>query len=354
LINTPKHPFVLENYPYELAQKVKPESVYIDTTVSLKKAIGGLLTKGSYNVNRFYSLEMEKLIAAELTTNNYTTVILESLFVTPYLSVIRKNFSGKVFVRTHNVESIIWDKLADSAKGFARANYLRRLAKDIRAYEVDALNKVDGILALSNMDIEVFKEQGIETRCTLIPVAIELSNESANLDANNFFHLGVMNWQPNIEAVKRLVEIFPTIRQQLPDAELHIAGKYAKDVIKDNVKEGIIVDGFVEDPNAYSRETGILVSPILSGSGIRIKLLESMALGIPSVTTTLGAQGIDYINSGCLIVKDNDDEIIKACVQLAKDKNLREEISNNARDYIRKNHNIESISSKIIEFIEHT
>jgi len=354
LIHTQKHPFVLGNYPDELVQKVKPEAVFINTTVTPKRAIGNILKKGSYNVNRFHSDEMEKLISAELKADNYTTVILESLFVTPYLPIIRKNFSGKVFVRTHNVESNIWGGLADSTKDFARKRYLRKLAKDLRTYEVNTLNTVDGILALSNMDIEAFKAQGVETASTLIPVAIELNNETANTEINHFFHLGVMNWQPNIQAAQRLVKIFPAIRQQVPDAKLRIAGKYAKEVITENIEDGIIVDGFVDDAKAYSREAGILVSPILSGSGIRIKLLEAMALGIPSVTTTLGAQGIHYMNSKCLIVRDSDDEITQACIELARDKNLREEISKNARDYIRKNHNIDSISSEIVEFIEHT
>ena len=355
LIHTNKHPYIPENYPSELSKKIQPQGVFIDTNVSPKSALKHLFKQGSYNVARFYSEEMEQLIAEQLQADDYSAVILESLFVAPYLEIIRKNFDGKVFIRTHNVESDIWEDLAKSTRNFARASYMRKLAKDLRKYELEILQKFDGILALSSDDVLRFSEMQIKTKCTVIPVTVEPEEESTNTYENaNFFHLGVMNWRPNIEAVERLIKLFPSIRKEIPVAELHIAGKYSQQEFQENKQDGVFVHGFVECSKSFSQGTGILVSPILSGSGIRIKILEAMALGIPCITTQRGAQGINHSQSKCIVVVESDAEIVQESIHLARDKKFREEIGKNARDYIRKNHNIESVSSEIVEFIERT
>ena len=354
-IHTSKHPYLEGNYPSELSDRIRPKGVFINTKVTAISAIKHLFKRGSYNVNRFYSPEMKELIVDQLQAEDYTCIILESLFIGPYIESIRDNYTGKIFIRTHNVESDIWNDLAKSATNFFRASYLRKLANDLKKYEIEILQKIDGILSLSIDDVQRFAELKIKTKAEVIPVTIELHDKEDNTyDNNNFFHLGVMNWQPNIEAVDRLIKLFPTIRKNIPTAELHIAGKHSTEVVKENQQSGIFVHGFVEDSRQFSIQTGILVSPILSGSGIRIKLLEAMALGIPCVTTTRGIQGIDYSENNCVIVADNDTKIIHECIRLAKDKKLREEIGKNARNYIRKNHNIESVSTRIVEFIKNT
>lgn len=352
-ISTKKHPFTRSAYPENIVQRTNPESVLIDTQVKASSALAHLFKKGSYNVNRFYASTMSELINNQLNTSKFDCVILDSLFVTPYLANIRQHFNGKIYVRTHNVESDIWFTLASSTRSFFRRQYLKRLASDLQRYEIDVLKQVDGILTLSTDDQQRFIKLGITTQSVNIPVSIEFteSNEQSG-KSKHFFHLGSMDWRPNIEAVDRLIKLFPRIRKQLPLAELHIAGSKSNEVLNSSLPEGLTVDGFVEDAESFARKSGILVSPLCSGSGVRIKILECMSWGVPVITTSLGALGIDYSDSKCILIANSDEEIVDACILLAGDNELREEIGRNARDYIRKNHNIESISSKIIEFIQ--
>jgi glycosyltransferase involved in cell wall biosynthesis len=230
--------------------------------------------------------------------------------------------------------------------------YLHKLAYDLKSYEYGAINKMDGILTLSIKDSEELANWNVSVPVKTVPVAILAAPHKSNPCENtNFFHLGSMNWQPNIEAVQLLIKIFAKIKKELPEAELHIAGSNNQDSAKAPNENGIFQDGYVPDLSEYCKKIGILVSPIQSGSGIRIKILEMMALGIPVITTDIGAQGIDYKTSDCIVIANTETEIVQACIELATDDNKRSEIALNGMNYIRKNHNIDTISKEIIEFI---
>lgn len=349
-ISTPKHPEKKGVTGHTLSDKVASEGTFIDTSVKPIPALKHLFKSGSYNVSRFHSPALEHKIVQLLEKENFTTVILDSLFTTSYLASIRKQFSGKVFLRAHNIEGDLWKTYADSASG-PKKWYLNRLYKDIRTYETECFKKVDGILSISEADSQRIREMGIQTPIDLIPVTIDTCERLPDYEANTPYHLGSMDWEPNREAVDYILRILPQTRKELPDTLFHIAGSNASNYYESNVNEGIVVDGFVEDTCIYAQNKGILVSPILSGSGIRIKILEAMGLGVPVLTTTIGALGIDT-TSGALIIADNETVYIKEMIGLIESSKKREEIGRNAVEYIRKNHNIENVSRRLVEVIQ--
>jgi len=351
-LHTPKHPIVPDAYPSRVNNLIQPEGVYVNTKVTLWGAFYYLFKNGSYNVRRFRSERMADLIKSTLRKDHFDCVILDSLYVTLYTDIIRSNFDGTIYLRTHNIEHKIWSDLAINTKNQLKKLYLHKLAYDLKRYEHRAINEMDGILTLSSKDSEELANWNVSVAVKTVPVSISIApNRSISCENNNFFHLGSMNWQPNIEAVERLIKLFPEIKKELPESELHIAGSKNLDFIKDTNENDIFQDGYVSDLSEYCQEIGILVSPLLSGSGIRIKILEMMALGIPVITTDIGAQGIDHKNTGCIAIANTDDEIIQACIELATDSSKRNEIAINGMNYIRKNHNIDAISQEIIEFI---
>ena len=352
-ISTNKHPFDLNAYPKEYQSKLGVVNHHIDTDVTPIRAIKGLFESGSYNINRFNSTKLQDRIELELEQSDVDFVILESLFTATYINPIRFKSKARVFMRTHNIEHKITSDLAKNASGLKKM-YLSKLAKDLKEYELDALKKVDGILSISKDDTNKIKALGIKTPIRTIGVAIPQAEIDNKYEGNSIFHLGSMNWQPNVEAVERLISLFPSIRELAPECELHIAGSSDSKAFKSKSKDNIFVDGYIDDINSFAISHGILVSPIISGSGVRIKILEMMAIGIPVVTTKLGASGIDYNTSKCLLSAESNEELIDSTVQLVQNKELRKEIGQNAIAYIRKNHNIESISTEIIEFIQGT
>lgn len=350
-ISTPKHPFKKEHFPKDFFQKLNVAQQEIDTSINIFDAFKYLFNSKSYNVARFYSKKMSELIIGRLREKTYDVIVLDSLFTTCYVEDIKSVSSCPIFVRTHNVEGDIWDGYAKNAKGL-KAIYLNKLAKDIRKYEIEILNRVDGILAITHEDLARFDSLGIQPKKKVIPVAIDCKKNKANYKNNEVYHLGAMNWYPNRESVDKLIEIWPQVRNKINEAKLTIAGKETCDFYTSQPKLGIDVIGFVDDPTSFAYEKGILAAPIISGSGIRIKILEAMAAGIPVVSTKIGAQGINDNNSTNLLVAETDEELINSIIELINSKEKREEIGQNAFNYICKNHNIAQISQNLIEFFK--
>lgn len=352
-ISTHKHKFDVAKYPQNLIPIIKPESIYIDTKVKLKKAFFNLFNSSSYNINRFYSKEFELKIKEELINYNYDYVILESIFLYDYIATIKKKSTSKIIIRSHNVEFKIWEKLAKNEKHTFKKTYLKKLARDLKSNEIKALSSVDTVLTISEDDQKTLKKLGLKTIIETIPVAVNLSEFSKNYDNSNFFHIGAMNWKPNIEAVEFLSStIFPEIQKDEKETTLSIAGSFMDDLNLNPKNESIIIKGFIDDINSFIADEGILLAPILSGSGVRIKILESMAIGTPVVTTIIGAEGLDVTSGKELFIAQNQKEFIEYALHLSNSKALRQEIGENAKKYIQKNHNKNSVINKLSEIVK--
>ena len=352
-LSTEKHSFNIDNCPSSIQKETTPEAVNILTEVTPVKGFINLFKKGSYNVNRFHSHEMADLITKTLNSSHFDTVILDSLFSTSYLASIRSAFNGKVILRMHNIESDLWDAYAANEKSFLKRMYLKKLAKNIRKYEFETANAVNGILTITNYDLQVLKNANITVPKITIPLAISVKETPRSQCENtNLFHLGAMNWNPNIEAVRRLIRLFPRIVETHPNLKLHIAGSNLPENFLPKDASNIYGVGFIENVHQFAIDQGILVSPIISGSGVRIKILEMMSICIPIITTSIGAQGINYLENNCLLVANSDEEIITATSELIKDNNRQKELSKAAIQYIANNHKTEVISTNLIQFFD--
>ena len=349
-ISTKKHPFKKESYPKKIKSVVNIYNHFIDTKVTIPRALFSIFQKGSYKVNRFHCNRLEKKINNELKKIKYDCIILESLFTTSYIKTIRSVSKSKIYLRSHNVEHKIkpinFKNIFNPGKIF-----LSKILKDLRAYELKTLNEVDGILTISKDDKHDFEKLGIKTPIENINVSIKVDSYNNNYNSKNIFYLGSMNWKPNIDALNKLINIFPKVRKKSPFCKLYIAGSFKNNHFKTNKIKNIYFDGFVNDIKEYAINKGILVCPSISGSGVRIKILEMMSIGIPIITTKIGSSGIDN-SSQCLIIKDNEEDIVNSILELIKNIDLRKKIGHNAIEYIRQNHNIDKISKQLIEFIK--
>lgn len=347
-ISTEKHPFELEEYPEKVRKKIAPKSVFVKTKVKPVQAVKGLLTEGSYNVKRFYSEDaMQQIIS--LLESDTDLIILDSLFSSPYLSELRNRSNAKIYLRSHNVEHLIWEELAMHSKSIAKRPILKKLAKDLKKYELDILNDFDGILTITNEDKITFGKLGIKTPLITVPIPVELPKITPDYSVNNLFHIGSMYWEPNVEAVETLIEWIPDLLKEIPDLRLHLAGGGLNGSYRKQNPSVIVEDGFVEDVYEYAAQKGILVSPIISGSGVRVKILEMMALGTPIITTRKGALGISDLNT--LLIADSKEEFHAAIIRLVRDEKLRETLGIKARNFIENNHSIDVISKHLKDAI---
>jgi glycosyltransferase involved in cell wall biosynthesis len=345
-ISTHKHPFDPEAYPEDLRERISVEHVRIATEVKPKQVIKHLFNRKSYNIARFDSPLLHEKIKHQLKQHDYTHVILDSLYTCSYIDSIRSVSRAQIIVRTHNVEHLIWKQLATNQKGSFRKWYMKRLAEDLKRFEIAALKKADLIFSITADDSDKFQKLGIKKPVHTIPVAIPIDERTAGYSKNSICFLGAMNWGPNIEAVKILRNsIFPKLRAQFPELKFHLAGSFMNERFPSSPEEGFINQGFVEDSNDFLRERGILVLPLLSGSGVKIKVLEAMALGIPIVTTSVGALGI--VGKDALIIADKEDLMIEKIGELVRSEELRRSLGSEARNRILNNYSKAYIAGKI-------
>jgi glycosyltransferase involved in cell wall biosynthesis len=350
-IGTRKHPFRLDAFPPDLRTKIKPSAVTIQTGINFFSAFISLFNNKSYNIERFFSEEVEAKILDELSRSSYDIVLLDGLYVTPYMNQIRAKFDGKILVRTHNVEFKIWEDLAKNEKRSLKGWYLNKLAKDLKRYECSILKEADGVITISNDDSIQFDKLKIKN-ITSIPFTIEPSASVHDYSNQSLFHIGAMNWEPNIEAVQYVLDLMPQLRSVDSQLEFIIAGMHSKEKFQSNPQDGIVVMGYVEDLERFANNMGILITPIQSGSGVRIKILEMMAQGVPIITTSIGAQGL--IDFEALRIADTKAELLNAIHELRVNETSRSELGLAAKRYIAKHHDPKTIRKKLIAFIQST
>ena len=345
-ISTQKHPFRPDAYP----EGIHVESVEIDTRIKTLQSFKYLFKKGSYNVARFHSEEVTEKIEALIKKNTYDFVILDSLYATTYLSSIRKYFTGKIYLRSHNCEAQIWFDLAKNEQNIPKSIYFKKLAKDLHIYESTILNKLDGVFAISQEDQEAFMKNNTKAKVCVIPVHLESNDQDEfKIEKGKIFHVGNMDWVPNREAVERLVKLFHESIHADDQLKLSLVGKNIEKHYKSS--KGIEIKGFVDDLKGFVQKSGILVSPITSSSGVRVKILEMMAYGIPVITTPSGAKGIFSEGKNAVEIQETNTALIDAILRITKDDEKLAEMQTLSKEYIKKYHNIEQIASDLKSFI---
>ena len=345
-ISTQKHPFRPDAYP----EGIHVESVEIDTRIKTLQTLKYLFKKGSYNVARFHSEEVTEKIEALIKKNTYDFVILDSLYATTYLSSIRKYFTGKIYLRSHNCEAQIWFDLAKNQQNIPKSIYFKKLAKDLHIYESTILNKLDGVFAISQEDQEAFIKSNTKAKVCVIPVHLESNDQDEfKIEKGKIFHVGNMDWVPNREAVERLVKLFHESIHSDDQLKLSLVGKNIEKHYKSS--KGIEIQGFVDDLKGFVQKSGILVSPITSSSGVRVKILEMMAYGIPVITTPSGAKGIFSEGKNAVEIQETNTALIDAILRITKDDEKLAEMQTLSKEYIKKYHNIEQIASDLKSFI---
>lgn len=353
-IETQKHPFIKELIPKTFLEKTKMESVYVDTTLNIVDAFSSLITQDSYNVSRFFSADFDHRLQEELMNNEYDIVHLESLFMTPYLGSVRAYSNARIVLRSHNLEFIIWKRLARQSGNVAKKAYLRLLARQLKNYELDILNQVDGIAAISQRDAEDFKKLGSKKPKLVIPFGISLEEyipERVEKQELNLFHLGSMDWTPNIEGLNWfLEEIWPEIHKKFPKSHFYLAGRDMPESFYDLAIKNVKIVGEVEDAKKFITTNSIMIVPLLSGGGIRVKIIEGMALGKAVISTTVGAEGLNYKHKDNIWIANKTSDFIDALLYFEKDLSRIQKMGDSARELVENEYDENIIIDKLINF----
>lgn len=338
-ISTPKNALDLSRIPADYLQRTRIEGVFVDTSINVVDAFTDLLTADNYNISRFFSPDMDIRLIRLLSEEEFDIVQLESLFMTPYIPTIRRYSKAAIVLRSHNLEHVIQDRIATGEKNILKRPYRRFLAKQLHAYEMAVLDRVDAVAAISPSDAQHFAGHGTNTPIATIPFAVEpdeyVVHDRKRSGPVTFFHLGSMDWLPNEEGVRWLLdEVWPKVLSKRPDARLDLAGnKMPEDLLRLDLP-GVTVRGRVKNALSYMRDRQVMVVPLFSAGGMRVKIIEGMALGKPVISTPIGAEGIEYTEGLNILIAHDAAEFADHIIALDEAPVYMQKLGSEARKLI--------------------
>ena len=349
-----KHPVLEDRIPDDYRLATRFEAVFVDLRLHPLDAGVAMLCGDSYHVRRFESKAFAARLAQVLQEETFDIVHVESIFLAPYVPVIRRHSTAPVILRTHNVENQIWRRMAMSERNCCKRWYIKHLALTLRAYECEHVNDFDGVVSITDNDADYFRSEGCRKPIVTIPFAITPARvDGVAEQPGTLFHLGSMDWLPNQEGVRWFLDrVWPLIHSQMPSLTLHLAGRRMSDQLLNLQLEGVHIVGEVPDAATFIASKQINVVPLLSGSGIRVKIIEAMSQGKVVVTTTVGAQGIGAVDGRHLLIADTPERFATQIRRCVDDPAFRQTVGANARQFIVDNYGIEPLTRQLLAFYD--
>lgn len=353
---THKHPYIEDEFSAKYLHQTQFEAVYVETEINWVDAFSCLITRDSYNLNRFFTPDMDIALTRTLKNGEYDIVQLESLFMAPYIATIRKYSNAKIILRAHNLEFSLWERRAENAKGYFKKLYQKYLSRELKKYEIHYMSWVDGIAAISDIDKRDIEALGITKPVITIPFGIDVDQEENAMvgkEENSVFHLGAMDWDPNVEGVQWFCEeVVPVLKEENPDINFYVAGKKSEKLREHKSFKEATVIGEVKSAKAFMDSKDIMVVPLKSAGGMRVKIIQGMANGKPIVTSSIGKEGIDVENGKHLLVADDKEAFLNAITELRTRPDFKNGIIANAKQLIRDKYNNKVIIKNLESFYE--
>lgn len=358
-MNTYKHYAYLDELPDDVRELATFYTVDVDIRIKPFDALSNLLfSKKSYHVQRFYSQAFDTALCNLLRKEHFELVQLEGLFLSAYIPSIRKiETHAPIVLRAHNVEHEIFERQAKLARGL-RQYYLAVTAARIRAYQVAQLQRkaYDAIMPISDRDGAELKKLGASVPMHIAKAGVDLSHLPTGPDEAahpSICYIGALDWAPNQEGLRWFIEkAWPGLRRLYPNIILRIAGRQMPAYFAKLKKPGITVVGETPDAYAFMRAHSIMIAPLFSGSGMRVKLIEGMALGRAIVTTSISAEGIPVQHGRHLLLADNAEDFVNCVATLIENPQLCKTLGEHAQALIAAQFDLSRISVGVSDFYE--
>jgi glycosyltransferase involved in cell wall biosynthesis len=354
-INTSKHYFSHDLIPGEIRDRIGIRSVMVNTSVNpLKLILNLLFSRLPYNASRFVSSSFLMALSALLDEQDFDVIQMEGPYLGYCLPLIRARSSALVSLRAHNIEHELWLRNAGTASSFVKRKYLEILGKRIRRLEMELLEKIDLLVPITHRDSGMFREMKPDMTMHMATFGLQAGAYEPQPPPAEFslYFIGALDWMPNIEGLKWFIEhVWPPVRTRFPGVGLYIAGRNPGAYFSKSLKEpGIHLVGEVEDSRQFMSGHSAMIVPLHSGSGIRVKILEGMALGKTIISTRIGSEGIEARNGEEILLADDPSGFIAAIEKLIENPHLTEHLARNARQFVKEKFDNLAVCQGLLDF----
>ncbi len=367
-------PLVNPGNPYEQVVTVKRDPGY-----TLAKILRGAIGRTPISLLNYTTQAMKQTLAEMLSEQHFDVVQIESIHLMGYLPIIRAAPRRPLVVCDwHNIESELMIRYSERGPSFLRRTYAQKTARQLRALEQQATRDFDVHLVVSDRD----RDQLLQLNSASLISVIENGVDSAYYSdkeieaahaawraeraagvgaqsqsptrANRIVFVGSMDYHANIHAVVDFArDVWPVVHERRPELVFTIVGRDpAAEVLQLASIPGIEVTGTVDDVRPYYREAVASIVPLKVGGGSRLKILESMAAGVPVVSTTLGAEGLEVRNGADIVIGDTNEQLVAAITELLEDEEQRRRLAGAGRDLVSRHYDWAIVGQSLFRIYE--
>lgn len=318
----------------------------------IKNVIMGILYSKPFIINKFDDSIYRAYINDSLRNNIYSKIIVDHLQVAQF---IPEKYMKNAILSQHNCEYLIIKRMYEKSNNFIKKLYLKTEYEKLKKYEINTCKKFSKVILLSEEDKEYLvgsEYDGNNTRIVPISVSSEFikQNKCGLAEKINILFMGTMSWLPNQQGILWFLE---NVWDEIDNGEynLFIVGKNPPEEIKKYKSKNIIITGYVEDINEYIEKCDFSIVPLFIGGGMRVKILESMVKGLPTISTTIGAEGIEVQDGENILIANTKEEFIMKINNL-KNKELYDKLIIKGIELIDEKYSIDAVNKRVINIIQ--
>lgn len=311
-----------------------------DTKNTKPRVIKAFLQNKSLYIDKHYSKNLIDEIEDLVNINDYDIIHSDHTNMAKIGLEIAKKYDKIFGLRLHNVEYMIWKRFyVGLGKLSIKRIFIRQQFKLLQKAEQEFIENADVSFAISYKDRERALELAPNSNVVNASAGVNLDewivDDSQNKVENSLVIATTFNWIHNVNALNWFIDnVQPELVNLFPNVKLSIIGKNAPTSF-DNYKDiGVNKLGYVEDIKPFLNSSQVYIAPLFVGSGIRIKILEAMAMKLPVVATDISAEGIEADEKQGLFRVNNRQEFVDTISKLFRDNELRRELGENARKFV--------------------
>ena len=315
-----------------------------------RRAIAGFLSPLPRSVVDTFSPEMAEAIREEVAAKKFDLVIASQEGTAVYarcfegIPALFEEVEVAVLYEKHvNADSIL-TRSRDYLTWLKQRHHLSRMLGNFKACTVVSDRERD---LLSS---EIPSVPHVE----IIPNCVSLSDYNALTGmplADRLIFTGSFRYEPNYEAMCWFLrQVFPRVRERVPDAELIITGDHADLPLPS--MQGVTLTGHLEEVRSLVASSCASLAPIHTGGGTRLKILEAMALGTPVVATSKGAEGLSVESNQHLLIADSPEPFAEATIRLLREPTLRRRLARNALRLVGERYDWPAVIPQVLELLE--
>ena len=298
----------------------------------------GAVTSRPYHVWRQHSTALRRLIREAAGRRRYDLALATMVHMFPYLEDLGPGI--RLVVDTHNIDSLVLSRYAGHMR-IPKRWYARLTAARLRRHEEHVFARADRVIICSDVEAPLVRSVPGSREPVVIPNGVDATGTfvpgGEDRVPGRIAFFGKLDYYPNTNAVEFLAaEIMPRIRAELPEAEVHVIGPDPPPALRalERPGSGIRITGRVPEIPAALSSASVVVVPLRLGGGTRLKILEALALGLPVVSTSIGAEGLDLEPGKHLVVADAPGAFAAEVVSLLRDPKRGQRLGASGRDAV--------------------